>query len=229
MGVSAASAALQGLPWFGGLATETITQLAQGARKRSFRPGTIIFHKGDPGNSMFIILTGQVQIILPSPGGDEAILGVLDAGECFGEMALLDGQPRSATIVTTEPTDTLMIGREAFLKAVEAHPRIAIDLLQLLANRLRDTDALVEDAIFLDVPGRLAKKLLELAVTYGRPGADGTLIDLRINQRALAAMVGATRESVNKHLRAYRSRGIIAIDRQRITICRPEELRRHIG
>ncbi len=222
----AMNVALQQVPWFAGLSAETITQLAQGARKRTFRRGEIVFHKGDPGQSLFLIVHGQVRIVLPSPAGEEVILGVLDAGDCFGEMALIDGQPRSATVVAIEPTETLMVRREDFMQIVMAQPRIAIDLLQLLARRLRDTDELVEDAVFLDVPGRLAKKLLELADAYGEPGPDGTVIQMRLSQTALAAMVGATRESVNKHLRWYRSRGILSVDHQRITIQRPEELRR---
>jgi CRP/FNR family transcriptional regulator, cyclic AMP receptor protein len=176
-----------------------------------------------------VIRSGQVQIVLPSPGGEEVILGVLDAGACFGEMALLDGQPRSATIVATAPTETLVIGRDAFRAAVLAHPRIAIDLLQLVAGRLRETDALVADATFLDIAGRLAKRLLELADVYGSVGADGTVIGMRLTQSALAAMVGATRESVNKHLRAFAAQGSIVVGRQRITIRRPDELRRRIA
>ena len=101
-------------------------------------------------------------------------------------------------------------------------------MLQVLARRLRETDELVEDAIFLDVPGRLAKKLLELAEDYGREGPDGTVIGIRLTQSDLAAMVGATRESVNKHLSAFRARGTIVVERQAITIRRPEDLQRRI-
>ncbi|HZT08457.1 MAG TPA: Crp/Fnr family transcriptional regulator [Chloroflexota bacterium] len=223
-----AGGALQRLPLFAGLPPETARLLESGAQKRSFRRGEVIFHKGDPGTSMYLIVEGQVKIVLPSDTGDEALLGVLDVGDFFGELSLIDGQPRSATIVATEPTDTIVLHRDEFLRVIRANPNVAIDMLRVLARRLRETDEFVEDAVFLDVPGRLAKKLLELADAYGATRADGTVIGLRLTQAELANMVGATRESVNKHLRSYRSRGIIDVDRQRIVIRRPDELQRRI-
>jgi CRP/FNR family transcriptional regulator/CRP/FNR family cyclic AMP-dependent transcriptional regulator len=219
---------LQRLPLFAGLPAETASLLEAGSQKRSFRRGEVIFHKGDPGSSMFLIVEGQVRIVLPSDGGEEALLGVLDSGDFFGELSLIDGQPRSATIIASEPTETIMLHREDFLKAIHTSPAVAVDMLKILARRLRETDEFVEDAIFLDVPGRLAKKLLELGDAYGDARPDGTVIGLRLTQSELATMVGATRESVNKHLRSYRSRGIIDVNRQRIVIRRPEELQRRI-
>jgi CRP/FNR family cyclic AMP-dependent transcriptional regulator len=222
------SGVLTRLPMFARLTPETTALLEAGVQKRSFRRGEVIFHKGDPGSSMYIILEGQVRIVLPSDNGEEALLGVLDSGDFFGELSLIDGQPRSATIMTSEPTDTAVLHRDAFLKVIHSSPAIAIDMLRILAHRLRDTDEFVQDAVFLDVPGRLAKKLLELSEAYGDARPDGTVIGLRLTQSELATMVGATRESVNKHLRAYRSRGIIDVSRQRIIIRRPEELQRRI-
>jgi CRP/FNR family transcriptional regulator, cyclic AMP receptor protein len=219
---------LQRLPLFAGLSAETASLLEGGAQKRSFRRGEVIFHKGDPGSAMYVIAEGQVKIILPSDGGEEALLGVLDPGDFFGELSLIDGHPRSATIVATEPTDTIVLHRDEFLRVIHASPNVAVDMLRVLARRLRETDEFVEDAIFLDVPGRLAKKLLELGDTYGDARPDGTVIGIRLTQSELATMVGATRESVNKHLRSYRARGIIDVNRQRIIIRRPEELQRRI-
>lgn len=213
---------------FAGIPPEEAERLEARAKRRSFRRGEVVFHKGDPGSSLYLILSGQVKIVLPSEGGEEAVLGVLDEGEFFGELSLIDGQPRSATIIATQPTETLVIHRDDFLAFLEANPRSAIQLLRIFCQRLRETDEFVEDAVFLDVPGRLAKKLLELAGEYGHTGGGGTVIGLRITQQELATMVGATRESVNKHLRSYRARGIIDIDRQRITILRPDDLRRRI-
>jgi CRP/FNR family transcriptional regulator, cyclic AMP receptor protein len=202
--------------------------ITQGARRRTFGRGETVFHKGDPGGSMFLILDGQVKIVLPSQDGEEALLGVLDEGECFGELSLLDGAPRSATIVATEPTETLMVQREDVIQAMATHPQLAVDLLRVLAGRLRETDEVVADAVFLDVPARLAKRLLELARDYGTTVPEGTLIGLRLTQTELASMVGATRESVNKHLGAFRTRGVLTLQRGRIVIHRPEELRRRI-
>ena len=199
------------------------------AQRRWFKRGEVIFHKGDPGETLFMIVQGQVKIVLPSEMGEEALLAVLDEGEFFGELSLIDEQPRSATIVASEPTETLVLHRDAFLKALTQAPELAIDMLRVLSRRLREADEFVEDAVFLDVPGRLAKKLLQLAEAYGHPtGEGGTTIGLRLTQQELATMVGATRESVNKHLRAYRSRGIIELDHQRIIIRKPDDLARRI-
>jgi CRP-like cAMP-binding protein len=121
-----------------------------------------------------------------------------------------------------------VLHRDAFTRVLAASPELAIHLLKILSRRLREADEFVEDAVFLDVPGRLAKKLLQLAETYGRPGITGTVIGLRLTQQELATMVGATRESVNKHLRAYRARGIIDIEHQHIIILKPADLARRI-
>jgi CRP/FNR family transcriptional regulator, cyclic AMP receptor protein len=214
--------------WLPGLSAEAMTALAEGARKRSFRRGQAIVRKDDPGDSMFLILAGQVKIVRPSDDGEEVILGILNTGECFGELSLLDGEPRSATIEATEPTEVLAVDHEHFLAAVEANPRIAIEFLRLLAGRLRVADQAAADAVFLDVPARLAKRLLELAEDYGTHGPDGISIGLRLTQVDLAGMVGATRESVNKHLSAFRARGVLDVQRGRIIIRRPDELRRRI-
>jgi CRP/FNR family transcriptional regulator, cyclic AMP receptor protein len=134
----------------------------------------------------------------------------------------------AATIVATESTDVLVVDREHFLAAVAANPRIGIEFLRILATRLRDADQAVEDAVFLDVPARLAKRLLELAHDYGTSGPDGIAISLRLTQVELAAMVGATRESINKHLSTFRARGVLDMQRGHIVIRRPDELRRRI-
>jgi CRP/FNR family transcriptional regulator/CRP/FNR family cyclic AMP-dependent transcriptional regulator len=216
------------VPLFAGLQPEQIASLESMTQRRWFKRGEVIFHKGDPGDTLFVIVQGQVRIVLPAESGEEALLAVLDEGEFFGELALIDEEPRSATCIAAEATETLMLHRDAFARALGAHPGLAIHVLKILSRRLRDADEFVEDAIFLDVPGRLAKKLLQLAETYGRPGPRGTIIGLRLTQQELATMVGATRESVNKHLRAYRTRGILDIEHQHIIILKPTDLARRI-
>lgn len=220
--------ALARVPLFAGLPEDQTARLEEVTQRRTFRRGEVIFHKGDTGSTLYMIVQGQVKIVLPSDSGEEALLAVLDPGDFFGELSLIDEEPRSATVVATEATETLLLHREDFLKFLTASPGLAVDMLRILARRLRETDEFIEDAVFLDVPGRLAKKLLELAETYGRETPEGTVIGLRLTQQELATMVGATRESVNKHLRAYRSRGWIELDRQRIVILRPRELQRRI-
>jgi CRP/FNR family transcriptional regulator/CRP/FNR family cyclic AMP-dependent transcriptional regulator len=224
----AVATSLARVPLFESLPPDRLAVLDAAAQRRSFRRGEVIFHKGDDGTSLFLIIEGQVKIVLPSDSGEEALLQVLDAGDFFGELALIDQQPRSATIVASEPTETLVLHREDFIAFLKATPEMAIDMMRVLSRRLREADEFIEDAVFLDVPGRLAKKLLELAETYGYPSPEGIVIGLRLTQQELATMVGATRESVNKHLRAYRARGILELDRQRIVIRKPRELQRRI-
>lgn len=213
---------------FTGFGPEQVALFEKESQRRSFKRGDVVFHKGDPGETMYLIAEGQVKVVLPSDSGDEALLEVLDPGDFFGELSLLDGQPRSATIVATEPTETVVLRRETLLKAIRSNPEVAIHLLQALCQRLRETDEFVSDTVFLDVPGRVAKKLLELADAYGERTPRGTVIGLRLTQQELARMVGATRESVNKHLGAYRARGIIDVDRQRFVILKRDELQRRI-
>jgi CRP/FNR family cyclic AMP-dependent transcriptional regulator len=216
------------VPLFSELSPEKKTALESSVRRRFFKRGEVVFHKGDPGGSLFIIAEGQVKIVLPSDSGEEALLSVLNEGDFFGELSLLDGQPRSATIVTTAPTETLVLHRDDFLNFLRTSPEVSVDMMRVPARRLRETDEFVEDAIFLDVAGRLAKKLLELSNQYGRQVPTGTAIDMRLTQQELATMVGATRESVNKHLRSFQSRGIIDVSQQRIVIRKPDELRKRI-
>lgn len=197
-------------------------------RRRSFEGGEVICRKGDPGDTFYLILKGQVKIVLPSESGEEALLAVLDEGDFFGELSLIDGLPRSATIVTTEPTETLVVQREEFLGFLAENPVAAIDMLQVLSHRLRQANEVIADAAFLDVPGRLAKRLLDLAARYGEPSPNGTVIKLRVTQHELAGMIGATRESVNKHLQAFRAQGMVGSDGRHIIVRDRQRLQRRV-
>jgi CRP/FNR family transcriptional regulator/CRP/FNR family cyclic AMP-dependent transcriptional regulator len=203
-------------------------ELAQMVRRRTYHRGETIFHKGDPGNSLYFITDGQVKVVLPSETGEEMILGVLETGDLFGELALFDGLPRSATMVAVQNTDVLLLYRDDFLGFVGRNPEVAVALLGVLSRRLRATNEWMEDAIFLDVPGRLAKRLLDLADRHGKQTDRGVEITLKLTQQDLAAMVGATRESVNKHLGWMRDHRLIELDRQRVILLRPAELRKRI-
>ena len=213
---------------FSELPPSRLAELAQMVRRRTYHRGETIFHKGDPGDSLYLITDGQVKIVLPSEAGEEMTLGVLQTGDMFGELALFDGLPRSATMVAVENTEVLLLYRDDFLGFVGRNPEVATALLGVLSRRLRATNEWIEDAIFLDVPGRLAKRLLDLADRHGRQTDRGVEIDLKLTQQDLAAMVGATRESVNKHLGWMRDHRLIELDRQRIILLRPAELRKRI-
>jgi CRP/FNR family transcriptional regulator/CRP/FNR family cyclic AMP-dependent transcriptional regulator len=213
---------------FADLPESRLDELVQLVRRRTFQRAETIFHKGDPGTGLYLITNGQVKVVVPSETGEEALLTILESGDLFGELALFDGLPRSATVVALQKTEVLLLRREDFLAFVDRNPDVAIALLAVLSRRLRATNELIEEAVFLDVPGRLAKRLLDLAERHGKQTEQGVEIELKLTQQELAAMIGATRESVNKQLGWLRDHGLIQLDRQRITVLRPEELRKRI-
>ncbi len=220
---------LRRVPLFASLNHDQLAELVRMTRRQRFGRDEVVFYQGDPGDSFYVILSGQVKVSVSSPEGQEAILVMLDAGESFGELALLDEQPRSATIEATRPTEVLVMRKDEFHRLIHQHPDIALSLLRVMTKRLRDTDQLVQDAAFLDVAERLAKKLLALVESHGRKSERGIELDIHLTQQDLAAMIGATRESVNKQLGAFRDRGILSVDRQRITVLKLDQLRARVS
>jgi CRP/FNR family transcriptional regulator, cyclic AMP receptor protein len=216
------------VPLFAGLADEDIRELMAVAKRRTFRSGEVIFHREDPGLVLYVIKEGKVKISLISPEGQEISLVVFGKGECFGEFAILDGLPRSADAVAMEKVECYTLQRSDFHQAIMKNPKIAIQVMEVLSNRLRSTDQMVEDLIFLDVYGRVAKKLLELAEAHGTKVEDGTRIDVRLTQQELASMVGASRESVNKVMGYFTDKNFISTDKHKITLHRMSELKRRI-
>jgi CRP/FNR family cyclic AMP-dependent transcriptional regulator len=213
---------------FANLDPSSLQQLAQVMRRRTFRPGEAIFHRDDPGQVLYIIKDGRVRIRLTSAEGQEVALAVFGAGESFGEMAILDGQPRSADAIAIDKVEVYTLQRTDFVQVVRNHPDIAIELMRLLSERIREANQMVEDLIFLDVYGRVAKKLLELSEEYGITTDEGVRIDLRLTQQELASMVGASRESVNKVMGYFTNKSYISTDKHKITILRLAELRKRI-
>jgi CRP/FNR family transcriptional regulator, cyclic AMP receptor protein len=212
-------AALAAVPLFAGLDPAALDSLARAVRPRRFRRGEVVFHLGDPGDALFVVSAGAVKITLPSEGGEEAIIATLRPGDFFGELALLDGAPRSATAVALEPTETLVLPREPFRGLVATEPAIRDALLAALARELRRLTVHVEELHFLDIAGRLAARLAHLATEYGKPGPDGSLrLDAPLTQTDLASMVGCTRQSVNKLLGLFVGDGLVALDRDAIVI-----------
>ena len=219
---------LKQVPLFTDLADEDIRALMTIARKRTFRSGEIIFHRDDPGQVLYVIKEGKVKIYLISPDGQEISLVVFGKGECFGEFAILDDLPRSANAIALEKVECYTLQRSDFHNAIMKNPKIAIQILEVLTKRLRTTNQMVEDLIFLDVYGRVAKKLLELAETHGTQVEDGVRIDMRLTQQDLASMVGASRESVNKVLGYFTDKKFISTDKHKITLHRTSDLKRRI-
>ncbi len=196
-------------------------------RIRRFGRNETIFHQGDPGDALFIVASGSVKIVLPPPEGqDGAIIATLGRGDFFGELALLDDAPRSATAVAVEATQTLALRRDAFATLVDTEPALRSALFAGLAAELRRLTGHVEELHFLDLPGRLASRLVRLAREQ-RPGAVGEVrLDWPYTQSDLAAMVGGTRQTVNRLLSDLVARGLIRVDRDALVIADIERLAR---
>ena len=219
------TAALSAMPLFRGLDDDALASIARGLRTRRFRRGEVIFHLGDPGDALFIVASGAVKITLPSETGDEAILATLRPGDFFGELALLDGAPRSATAAALEPTETLVLPRNRFRELIATEPVIRDALLASLARELRRLTLHVEELHFLDIAGRLAARLVRLADEQGKSQTDGSVrLDAPLTQSDLAAMVGCTRQSVNKLLGLFVDDGLIRLDRDAIVILNRDAL-----
>jgi CRP/FNR family cyclic AMP-dependent transcriptional regulator len=213
---------------FAGLAEDDIREIASVAKRRTFRSGEAIFHRDDPGQVLYVIKEGKVKICLTSPDGQEISLAVFGKGDYFGEPSLLDNLGRSADAIALEKVECYTLQRSDFHRAIMKNPKIAIQVLEVLSKRLRNTDQQVEDLRVLDVYGRVAKKLSELAETHGVQVEDGIRIELRLTQNELASMVGASRESVNKVIGYYTDKRFISTDKHKITIHRVAELKRRI-
>ena len=216
------------VPIFGELPGDALAELAALAQRRRFDKGEVVFHEGDVGAALYIVARGEVKIILRSSEGKEAILGFRKPGDFFGEMALLDDEPRSADVVATEPSEVLILRRDDFVPFIERHPRVALSLLAIMSRRLRSTTQLLHDASFLDIRSRLVRTLLSLVDARGELRNDGSVLIPRLFQNELANMVGATRESINKWLKHYERRGFLRLDRGRMLINAPHRLRMEI-
>lgn len=195
-----------------------LSALAGLMRRRRFRRNEVIFHQGDLGDSLQVVATGGVKIVLPSQEGDEAIIASLKPGDFFGELALLDSSPRSTTATAIEPTETLALPRDEFLRRIGDDPAIVHALLHALAVELRRLTGHVEELHFLDLAGRLSMRLVRLAREI-EPQARGRVeLDWPFTQSDLAAMIGGTRQSVNKLLSGLVDDGLIHIERDTLVI-----------
>ena len=192
--------------------------------ERRFTNGQVIFQKGDPGTSMMAVLGGRVRISAYSEDGREIILNMVEPGQLFGEIALLDGKERSADATAMGKTELLILDRRDFLPFLERNPKIAVQLIEVLCSRLRRTSEMVESIAFLDFGARLAKLLLQMAENYGKETDDGLLIDLRISQADLGNLIASTRESVNRQLSAWTQEGVITMEQGKITLIDQETL-----
>jgi CRP/FNR family cyclic AMP-dependent transcriptional regulator len=190
--------------------------------RRSYRRGEILFHEGDPGDTLLIVVSGQVKVVLTAPDGEEAVVALFGPGDFFGDLSLFDGRPRSASVVALEPTETLVLHRNDFQAFLRAHPSVTSEMFTVLAGRIRRLDEQIKQTYFLDLPIRLAYKLLELAADKGRKTSEGIRIEIPLTQSDLAGMVGASRQRVNRVLADLQDKNIIRLERRGLTILHPE-------
>jgi len=215
---------IRDLPLLARLPDEDLKALASRGRVRRFTAGTTIFHEGDAGDALYVVVDGRVRISRLSGSGSEATLALVGAGDCFGELSLFDARPRSATATAQLATRTFVVSRDDFVSWVRERPGASLALLETLSLRLRRTDEVVTDLVFLDLPHRLAKHLVTLASAQGEtPG--GRKPRIQVTQGELASMLGVSRESVNKQLNQFSRDGWITISRGAVTLDDAEALK----
>jgi CRP-like cAMP-binding protein len=199
------------IPLFAGFGPSEFESLEKCLVRRRYPAGQALFHMGDEGGSLHLIERGRVKITIPSSSGEELILAIRGAGDILGELSLFDGKSRSATVLALEETGTLCLHREDLLALMRNRFDVVEKILEVLARRIRETDMLLADVHFLDITSRLAKKILDLGDTFGIRDGGQVRIGVKITQKELASMIGATRESINKQLKALRDQGLVRI------------------
>lgn len=194
---------------------------------REFSRKQDVVQQGNRGNEMFIVSKGRLKMTAVSELGKELAFGILEPGDTFGEMAMLDGELRSATVTALEPCELLVLSRPAFEQLVADFPSLAINLMVILSHRLRHTSRLYQDSVFMEVPGRLAQFLLQFSSQTPGDGATPAMT-VSLSQYELGTLVNASRESVNKLLKDWEGQGVIERQRGKISILRPDELEAHL-
>jgi len=210
---------------FDGLAREDLARLSQLAVIRAYKARETIVMQGAPANEFFVLLRGRAKVTAQGSEGADTAINVMGPGEVFGEIGILDGQPRSASVTTLEECDMAVVDKRAFHSLLAASPSVAIKLLEVLAGRIRELTIRVEDRAFLDVSARLAKQLLWLAGNHGTESGASVRIELKLSQQELGDFIGATRESVNKNLRDWSRSGFIRHERDYLEILDLDALR----
>ncbi|SMC16055.1 cAMP-binding domain of CRP or a regulatory subunit of cAMP-dependent protein kinases [Andreprevotia lacus DSM 23236] len=216
---------LSGSCLFCELTADELTGLAHHAELREVRAKQVVIAQGTEGEEMYAVLRGRLKVSRTSSEGKEATLAILEGGEVFGEIAMLDGGARTASVEALEPCELLVLKRDVVLSYLETHPKVMRQLIAALCQRLRGADELLQDTLFLPMTQRLAKVLRQLGAQHGSSGPRGTLIDLKLSQQEIANLVGASRESVNKQLNAWENEGLIElVSSGYIRLLKPEQL-----
>jgi CRP-like cAMP-binding protein len=222
-------ALLRRVPLFARLEDAQLDALAAATTTRRLAAREELCHKGDAAGQVYVVASGRLKVLSTSQDGDEVVLNLLGAGEVIGELPLLLGGQRTATVVALEPSEMVVLERREFLRFLRERPEAASELLTTLAERVVWLSECIEDIAFLGVAGRIAKKLLALAENFGEPGPGGVHVTLRLSQGELAQYVGTTRETVNKQIRAWSEQGVLHMEAGSITLHRTDELSRLAG
>jgi CRP-like cAMP-binding protein len=201
---------------FRGLSAGTLEQIARLCTRRSCETDAVIFSQSDPGDALYGVVTGRVRISASSTDGKEVFLNIMEPGDTFGEIALLDGRPRTAGAIAMAPSELLVIARGQFLGLLAREPRLVEHLLQLLCARLRWVSGIAEESALLSVPARLARRLQSLGKLHGRVTGGGT--DLKVSQEEMARFLGLSRQIVNQYLQIWKARRWVELGRGRIRI-----------
>lgn len=215
------------VPLFDALSPEDQQQLASMMSEVAFRRGEKLFNEGDPGDRLYLLVDGKVKLGHTSSDGRENLIAVLGPGEMIGELTLFDPGPRSTTATAVAPTTMLQLDHRAMMEFIDTRPELAKHMLRELAVRIRRTNDQLADLVFSDVPGRVAKALLDLADRFGSQADDGTVhVPHELTQEELAQLVGASRETVNKSLAEFVSRGWIRLEGRGVQLLEIDRLRR---
>ncbi|WP_026550048.1 Crp/Fnr family transcriptional regulator [Arthrobacter sp. Br18] len=216
---------LRRAPLFATLGDDVFAALTDELAEVDLSRGSSVFREGDQGDQLYFIVSGKIKLGRTAQDGRENLLAILGPGELFGEMALFDPSPRTATATAVSETRLAALKNENLRTLLETRPEVSAQLLQALARRLRRTNESLSDLVFSDVPGRVAKALLDLADRFGRPATDGILVAHELTQEELAQLVGASRETVNKALAEFVQRGWLRLEARAVVILDIQRLR----
>jgi CRP-like cAMP-binding protein len=209
---------------FSKLSDPELDALVQVSRVKKLRAREELCHKGDPGSQVYLISKGRLKATAMSAEGSEVVFSIMAPGEVCGELALLCGGRRTATITAIDDAELMVLDRREFLPFLRAHPEAAIKLLEVLADRQLRLSELLEDTNFLNLPARLAKKLVSLSHSYGAETPDGIRIDLKLSQSEIGDLVATTRESINKQIKSWSEEGLLSMKSGIVTIHRIDDL-----
>ncbi len=209
---------------FSSLGEKELDLLLQATTTKRLLPKEVLFRKGDPGNQLYGVLSGSIKVLTTGSDGKDVMFGLMGPGEVLGEIALLDSEERSASVIAVEATELLTLHRRELIPFLEKHPQATIGLAGVLAARVRKLSERAEDRQTMPLPGRIAKRLIALSEQHGKRPIVGGPVEVRLPQQDLADLVGTTRESVNKQLRAWEEAGLVELGRGRVVIKRPEAL-----